>query len=230
MSGYEFVWRGRTLQTRAATPDLLAACGEAMAALMLETGVHSAEGLACAPMLKRIAFARAVMRHVPPLLWTFLSPDSRWRAGARERFCWRVPRGVVVGFLNWIEAQSREVQRVVGLDERRERRASLETVYAVLCRGYGWTLEQARELSVVEIHHYLSELCALQRRENVQQVNLMALAASAGAGHKKSVDEIKRITRDEETTTRTRDHRESARAQGKVPGAVIPLFEVANGQ
>ena len=181
-------------------------------------------------MLKRIAFARAVMRHAPPLLWTFLSPESRYRVGSLARFRRRISRDAVIGFLNWVESQALEAQRVVGGGARHEHRASLETVYAALCRGYGWSLAEAWELSLVDIYHYLRELSALQRQEAAQQVNLMALAASAGAGHKKSADEIRRITREVEQDARSRERRETMRDQGKVPGAVIPLFEVANGQ
>ncbi len=226
--GYEFAWRGMTLQTRAATPDLLSEAASVMAALMMATGIQSQEALAEAGFCKRLGFAHAIMQRIPALMWSFLSPEMRFRAGVRDRFLKSVCKEAVSGFLSWIEGQMTLVLKVVGRLDTGSPRASLDTVYAALCKAYGWSDAEVRELSTLQIHAYLKELCFLQKQEAANQLSMLALAASAGAGSKKSFDQIKKVTRDVEIETRQRQHREGLKADGKVPGAVIPLFEVGH--
>lgn len=68
-------------------------------------------------------------------------------------------------------------------------------IYHVLARSYGWTIEHIENLTDLEIFDALEQLSNMLEEEKVQNLQLNALASSAGAGNKKNIQAIHEISR-----------------------------------
>lgn len=65
----------------------------------------------------------------------------------------------------------------------------------MLARSYGWTIEHIENLTDLEIFDALEQLSNMLEEEKVQNLQLNALASSAGAGNKKNIQAIHEISR-----------------------------------
>jgi hypothetical protein len=89
-------------------------------------------------------------------------------------------------------------------------------------------LDYIRELTDVEVFQSLENLLNIEKRQRAVDVNLAALAASAGAGNRDAVNKVNELVNEIKDEDKLEDSREKFKGVGRMEAPRLTAEQLAN--
>lgn len=159
-----------------------------------------------------IQFAKNVCLSV----WSFLKDEDKKEIGLKDNLGVEVSE--LENFISWILAKIKDYNDFVQMNSGEEGTApeKTETIFAFVAKQFGWTFEYMQEMDELTILKALQEVCKLQKKDDLNKINIESLVGAFSAGSKQAkrkIDEINNEAKSDERAKQMRSQKVEERGE-----------------
>lgn len=148
-------------------------------------------------------------------IWIFLKDEDKKEIGIAQNL--NVDKVEIEKLINWVSTKIKAYSEHVSGSKSVNKSEDIEAIYCYLAATYGWTFEQMKEMDELQLLKSIEEAIDINRRNQVDGINSMALATAYGSGSKRAKTEIDKINKKVKTDLQMKEFKK-----------VNPTFEMKN--
>lgn len=138
-------------------------------------------------------FFKNHLKNIKDVIWEFLKAEDKKDIGKAENI--EIEVEDAKKFIEFICEKIRIYADYVKVNNSRAEKEDIHTIYSYLSRTYGWTFEEIKEMDELELTKAIEQAVILNKKENVDQINSVALAGAYAGGNKKAKSQIDKINK-----------------------------------